>query len=130
MPNIKNALAILDSILRFTKIDLNYEYLHLPADSNSKKLLTVNNFICLFHITRTSYGIPIYPPKLQRIIEYILTGIDCTLQFIQDINVSAETDEVHLERLISEQDRWQEYSIKINKEKSFLMKKEISEDTK
>ena len=126
LPKIEDILATLGGGIHFTKIDLNQAYLHLPVDENSQELLTINTPKGLFQFTRLPYCIASSPAKWQRTIEQILNGIEGVSVFIDDICISGETDEVHLERLKQVFDRLREYNLKINKEKSFFMKDEIT----
>lgn len=66
-----------------------------------------------------------FSPILQRKIEQILSGINSAIIFIDDIKITGETDEVHLQRLKHLSERLRDYNLRRNKEKSFLMTDEI-----
>lgn len=71
------------------------------------------------------YGIASAPAIWQRTMECILQEIPGTTIYLDDIVVTGETEEIHLQRLNVVLERLQKYNIRINLEKSKFMMDEI-----
>ncbi|XP_063825507.1 uncharacterized protein K02A2.6-like [Ostrinia nubilalis] len=110
---------------KFSKIDLKCAYLQWKVREQDQKYLTLNTHKGLYKCTRLMYGLNCAPAKWQRKIENILKGIPGIAVFIDDIQITAENDKVHLERLELVFSRLAEYGLKINLTKSSFLQKEI-----
>ena len=80
-------------------IDLSQAYQQLLLDEESKKLVVINTQKGLFRYTRLPFGISSAPGIFQRVMESVLQGISGVIAYLDDILVSAATEEEHLQRL-------------------------------
>ena len=99
IPKVKDLFAVLDKGDMYTKLDLSQAYQQLTLDEQSKKYVVINTHKGLFRYTRLPYGIASAPGIFQRVIESILQGIPGVAVFIDDILITAPTEELHLQRL-------------------------------
>lgn len=125
LPTINEIFAKLAGGKKFSKIDLRQAYLQLEVDQTSSEILTLNTYRGLYKVNRLMYGIASAPAIWQRTIENILQGIPGTAVFLDDIVITGETEEIHLQRLNAVLQRLQNHNIKINLGKSKFMMSEI-----
>lgn len=71
------------------------------------------------------YGIASAPARWKRTIENVLQGIPGTAVFLDDIIVTGETEQIHLQRLELVLERLQKVNIMINLEKTKFMLEEV-----
>lgn len=109
----------------FTKIDLRQAYLQLEVKPEDRHLLTLNTHEGLIRCTRLLYGVASAPAIWQRAIENVLQGIPEVAVFLGDIVITGESYVVHLDRLEKVFQRFTEFNIKLNVEKSFFFKGSI-----
>ena len=84
---------------KFTKLDLRQTYLHLETEDASKKVLTIKTHKGLYCMDRLVYGVSSAPAIWQRIIEQILQRIDGVQCILDDMVITCENDDKHLENL-------------------------------
>lgn len=60
------------------------------------------------------YGVASTPAIWQRTMEEILQGIPGIAKFLDDIVITGETDEIHLQRLETVLQKLHKYNIRIN----------------
>ena len=99
IPKIEDLFAILDGGKVFTKLDLSQAYQQLNLDANSRKYLVINTHKGLYCYNRLPYGISSAPGIFQRAMETLLQGIPYVTVYIDDILVTGETEEDHLQTL-------------------------------
>ncbi|RXN30206.1 Retrovirus-related Pol poly from transposon opus [Labeo rohita] len=96
LPNTEDLFATLAGGKVFTKLDLSFAYQQLPLDHESEQYLTINTHKGLFCYHRLAYGVSTAPAVFQHTVDQILQGIDNVVCFMDDILVSAPTEEAHL----------------------------------
>ena len=82
----------------FSKVALSQAYQQPPLDKELKKLVVINTQKG-FQYTRLPFGISLAPGIFQRVMESVLQGIPGMIVYLDDILVSATTEEEHLQRL-------------------------------
>ena len=99
IPRVEDLFASLKKGNTFTKIDLSQAYQQLPLDKESQKNVVINTHKGLFQYKRLPYGIASAPGIFQRVMENILQGLSGVTSFIDDILITAPTEEKHFELL-------------------------------
>ena len=99
LPRIDDIFAQLSGGKTFSKLDLAHAYQQLALDQDSKQITTINTHKGLYQFNRLPFGIHSVPSIFQRMMEGILRGIPHFSVYIDDILVTGETDEEHLENL-------------------------------
>ena len=99
LPRIDDLLASLGRGKSFTKLDLAHAYQQIPLDEESRQYVVVNTHRGLYRYNRLPFGVSSAPSIFQRTMEGILQGIPHVCVYIDDILVTGETDQEHLETL-------------------------------
>ena len=110
----------------FSKIDLSTAYLQLELAPESQKLLTVNTYRGLYEYQRMNYGVASAPAIFQEIIDKVLSGLEDTLGFLDDILIGGECDNDNLNNVDQVLGRLEEYGIKVNKFKCEFLQKSVT----
>uniref|UniRef100_A0A1X7TWP3 Reverse transcriptase domain-containing protein n=1 Tax=Amphimedon queenslandica TaxID=400682 RepID=A0A1X7TWP3_AMPQE len=85
--------------------------------------MTINTHKGLFRYTRLPFGVASAPAIFQRTMDSILQGIPRVCCYIDDILISGETDEEHLQNLEAVLGRLQEHGVTVKQSKcKFLCK--------
>ena len=105
----------------FTKIDLSQAYLQLELTPESRKYPTINTHLGLYQYKRLTFGVSSAVSIFQRTIENVLKDLPGCCVRIDDILISGESDEVHLENLHRVLTRLQDCGLKLNPDKFFFM---------
>ena len=106
----------------FSHIDLSDAYFQVEMDDDSKKLLTINTHRGLYKFNRLSQGVKPATGIFQQIMDAMLSGINGSSAFLDDIIVGGKTKEENLKitRLVLERLRDYGFTLKLSKCK-FLM---------
>ncbi|KAJ8872026.1 hypothetical protein PR048_028366 [Dryococelus australis] len=99
MPRIEDILNSFGKCDKFSKFYLNQAYQQVLLDENSRKYVTISTHKGLFQYSRIPVGVSYGPGIFQRLMEQLLVDIVSVLFFLDDILVTADNDEKHLERL-------------------------------
>ena len=121
IPSLEELLSKLSGGTRFTKIDLSQAYHQLELTPESRKYTTINTHQGLYQYKRLTYGVTSAVSIFQRTIENVLKGLPGCCVRIDDILVSGETDEIHLENLHRVLQRLQECGLSLNPNKFHFM---------
>ncbi|XP_055910621.1 uncharacterized protein LOC129944986 [Eupeodes corollae] len=125
LPTVEEMFSTMAGGQKFSKIDLSKAYLQLEIHPDDRHYLTINTPLGLFQPTRMMYGVTCAPAKWQRFIEMVLHGIKGVSVFLDDIRITADTDELHLERINEVLERLNNFNMRVNWEKSEFMKDQI-----
>ena len=98
-------------------MDLRQAYLHLETDDASKKVLTINTHKGLYCMDRLVYGVSSAPAIWQRTIEQVLQGINSVQCILDDMVITGENDDKHLENLEMVLSRLAQYNLRLNRDK-------------
>ena len=117
IPKPQELFASLAGGEKFTKLDLSQAYQQLLLDEKSKELMTINTHKGLFRYTRLPFGVASAPAIFQRTMDSILQGIPRVCCYIDDILISGETDEEHLQNLEAVLGRLQDHGVTVKQSK-------------
>ena len=103
LPKIDDIFAQLSGGKTFSKLNLAHAYQQLALDQESKQITTINTHYNthkgLYRYHRLPFGIHSAPSIFQRTMEGVLRGIPHVSVYIDDILITGETDEEHLQNL-------------------------------
>ena len=126
IPNTTEQLATLAGGKRFSKIDLRQAYQQLKLDDASKELLTVNTHKGLYQPDRLQFGVHSATGIFQREIERILQVFKSVLVRIDDILITAGTDDEHFWTLVSVLLALEEAGFTVGPEKCEFFKDQVT----
>ena len=121
LPRIEDLFASLAKGQKFTKLDLKNAYAQVPLSDDSKKYTTINTTKGLFQYVRLPFGVAAAPAIFQRTMETVLQGIPNTCVYLDDILITGESDEQHLETLDKVLSRLEQAGARLKKEKCSFM---------
>jgi len=91
-------LTTLTNGCKFIKLDLSAAYQQMLLDEESTKLVTVNTHLGLFRYYHLPFGVPAI---FQHAMDTLLQRVTNVICYIDDLLVTGETDEEHLQHLES-----------------------------
>ena len=83
----------------FSKLDMSNAYLQLPLEEASQECVVINTHKGLFKHHRLPFGVSTAPSVFQRVMDTVLQDLKGVVAFIDDILVTGETEEEHLQNL-------------------------------
>lgn len=101
----------------FSVIDLSDAFLQVEVHENSRKYLTINTHKGLFSYNRLPFGIKVAPTLFQQIMETMISGLEGTAAYIDDIIVSGKTAEEHQQNLLNVLQRIREFGFHLKIQK-------------
>ena len=125
LPKPKELFATILGGERFTKLDLSQAYQQMVLNDDSKDLVTINTHCRLYRYTRLPFGIASAPALFQRTMDIILQGIPHTICYIDDILVTGENNQEHLNNLEEVLRRLMHHGITLKKEKCNFMSESV-----
>ena len=99
LPRIEDLFASLSGGQLFSKLDLAHAYQQIPLDEKSQLFTTINTHKGLYCYNRLPFGVASAPAIFQRAIETILQGIPHVCVYLDDILITGENDDEHLQTL-------------------------------
>ena len=100
-------------------------YLQLPLDEASQQHVVINTHKGLFKYHRLPFGVSTAPSIFQRCMDSVLQGLEGVVAFIDDILVTGETEEEHLQNLDEALQRLEEADFTLKNIKCSFMQPEI-----
>ena len=94
-PSREEVFAKLNGGKIFLKKDLCEAYLQIPVEEESSKLLCISTHKGLFKFNRLAFGIKVAPAIFQQIIDTMLSGLNFSIGYLDDILMKSETIEQH-----------------------------------
>ena len=125
LPRVEDIFANLGSGQKFSKIDLRQAYLQLPLNEESRPLTVINTHKGLYAYNRLVFGITSSPAVLQKTIDTILQGIEGVQVNQDDMIITGENDEKHLQNLGHVLQRLEDNGLKANREKCQFFQDEV-----
>ena len=114
LPKPHDLFVALNGGRQFSKLDLSEAYLQVPLDDDSKELLVINTHKGLFRFNRLPFGVASAPSIFQKIMDQMLTGLDGTVCYLDDIIVTGRSTHEHLTNLKHVFERIDQYGFHIN----------------
>lgn len=125
LPNTEDLFATLAGGKWFSKLDLSHAYQQLELSPESEKYLTVNTHRGLYRYHRLSYGVSSAPSIFQGVMDQVLQGLEGVTCFLDDILVTADTEQAHLLRLAEVLSRLEKFGIRAKSTKCQFMKNQV-----
>lgn len=125
LPSPEEVFAKLNGGKIFSKIDLSDAYLQVPMDNESAKILCINTHKGLYKYERLPFGVKTAPAIFQKIMDTMLSGLDFTIAYLDDILVKSESIEEHKHHLHKVFKRIKSYGFKVKENKCEFLMEEI-----
>ena len=98
-PTPDDLYTILNGGTCFAKLDLTEAYLQVEVAATSRELLTINTHRGLFQFTRLPFGVKTAPAIFQQIMDTMLTGMEGTAAYLDDIIIVGQSNQELMERI-------------------------------
>ena len=121
LPSIEDCLSEMVNGELFTKLDIRQAYNNLCLNEEYQKLVTVNTHKGLFVPTRLPYGISSAGAIFQRKTDQVLKGIPGVTSRVDDICITAPSDEFHMERVAEVVKRLEASNFRCRLDKCYFM---------
>ena len=105
----------------FSEIDLTHAYQQLKLSPTSQELVTINTHRGLYQYTRLPFGVASAPAIFQKVMDTVLQGLPKVICYLDDILISANTPEEHLDNVKQVLQRLEQYGIRARKTKCAFM---------
>ncbi|GAB1604850.1 uncharacterized protein K02A2.6-like [Argonauta hians] len=125
LPRVEDIFANLEVGQKFSKIDLRQAYHQLPLTEDSKHLTTINTHKGLYQYNRLVFGITSAPAVWQKTMDKILQGAEGVQCNQDDMIVTGEDEDKHLQNLAYVLKCLEDNNIKANKDKCKFMQDEV-----
>ena len=125
LPTAQELFTKLHGGQQFSKLDLTQAYSQFVLDEESQKLTCINTHRGLFVYTRLVFGLASAPAIFQRAMECLLSGLDGVMCMLDDICITGDTKEQHLERLSAVLQRLQDAGLTLRKDKCVFFENQI-----
>lgn len=99
IPRIRDLFHKLNRGKYFSKVDLSDTHMQVEMDEESKSVLVVNTPLGLFRYERLPFGVASAPAIFQRLIEQTISDIPGCVNYLDDIIITGETEQDHIENL-------------------------------
>ena len=91
LPSPEEVFTQLNGGKIFSKRDLSEAYLQIPVEEESSKLLCISTHKGLFRFNRLAFEIKVTPAIFQQIIDTMLSSLDFSIGYLDDILMKSET---------------------------------------
>ena len=125
MPKPEDLFSTLAGGQKFSKLDLENAYQQLKVDPSSRKYLTISTHKGLYQYTRLPFGVASAPAIFQHVMERILDGITGVCYYLDDILVTGESDQDHLQNLQAVLQRLQQSGLRLMEAKCKFMEDSV-----
>ncbi|CAF2039059.1 unnamed protein product [Rotaria magnacalcarata] len=125
LPKPNDLFVALNGGMLFSKIDLSEAYLQVELDDTSKELLVINTHKGLFRYNRLPFGVASAPSIFQEIMNKMLSGLEATVCYLDDIIITGKNKIDHLNNLSKVFARIKDYGFHINKNKCKFLQNHV-----
>ena len=125
LPKPDDLFAALSGRQRFTKIDLTHAYQQMSLEESSRELVTVNTHRGLYRYTRLPFGVASAPAIFQQTMDTVLQGLSKVMCYIDDILITGDTEQEHLQNLEQVLQRLRQYGIQAKRAKCAFMEESV-----
>jgi hypothetical protein len=117
IPKIEDIFANMSGGNIFCTLDLKNAYLHLLMDEASADIQTLSTHKGQFRVNRLMFGVKVAPGIWQRIMDKVLSGLEGTQCFFDDIIIQGKSEEGLLSRLEMVLHRIKINGLRLNRDK-------------
>lgn len=117
IPNIDELFTRLNGGEKFSKLDFKDAFLQIELDEESKQLVVINTPLGLFRFNRMPFGIANAPAIFQKAMDQLISGIPNCAAYLDDIIITGQNEEEHLQTLKQVLERVRQFGFKCNREK-------------
>ena len=125
IPKAEDLFATLAGGKKFSKLDLSQAYQQVLLHPDDRKYTTINTHLGLFQYTRLPFGIASAPAIFQQAMEKILHGIPRVICYLDDVLITGQNDDEHLETLEMVFTRLEDYGLRLKKSKCEFLKTRV-----
>ena len=125
LPRPEDLFATLANGKSFSKLDLSQAYQQMMLSEESTKYLTINTHQGLYQYLRLPFGVASAPAMFQKAMDMLLQGIPGVLCYIDDILVTAPTEDEHMERLEEVLKRLKAEGLRVKRNKCEFFQKSV-----
>ena len=125
LPRIEDMLATIGPVSHISVIDLSQAYLQMKLSNESKKLCYINTHKGIYKMLRLPYGVASAPSIFQREMDHLLKGVPGVKCLLDDVLISAKSEESALERLNMVLEIMESNGLKLKREKCKFMVNEV-----
>ena len=125
LPKAEDLFATLAGGKKFSKLDLSQAYLQLALDPDATEYCTINTHQGLYRFNRLPFGIASAPAIFQRVMDTILQGLPGTICYIDDILLTAASEEEHFRLLEEVLRRLRAENIRMKRSKCYFMRDSV-----
>ena len=125
LPKIDDLLASLGEGNTFTKLDFAHAYQQVPLTDSAKQYVVINTLQGLYHYNRLPFEIMSALAIFQRIMEGILQGMPNVCVYLDDILVTGEIKQAHLNTLDKVLSRLEEAGVGLKQAKCAFMQSSV-----
>ena len=125
LPNVEDLFVSPAGSKAFSKLDLSHAYQQLELDAESQHYVTVNAHKGIYRYLRRPYGVSSAPSIFQSIMDQILQGMDHVMCFVDDILITSESKQGHLNVLDEVLTRLEQCGVRVNLAKYSFSQKSV-----
>ncbi len=125
IPNMMDFTARATGCTVFSKIDLKKGYQQIPMNPADIPKTAITTPFGLFEYTRMTFGMRNAGNTFQRLMDRVLTGVECAFPYLDDIFIFSKGEEEHRTHLVLVLQRLQEAGLAANAEKCEFGKPEL-----
>ena len=127
LPRIDDSLDALGNAKWFSTLDLSSSYWQVKMHPDHKEKTAFVTTSGLYHFNVLSFGLTNAPATFQRLMEYILAGLQwhTCLLYLDDIIVFSKDFESHIENLCEILERIEKAGLKLNPKKCHLFNQKV-----
>jgi len=117
IPRFEEIVDKLRGGTQFSTLDLKDAYLQMPIHPSSQELLVISTHLGFFRYKRMVFGVASAAAAFQKAMDQILAGIPGVGWFLDDVIITGQNTEEHIDRLRIVLDRLKKAGIHLKQEK-------------
>ena len=125
LPTVEDCFAEMVGGDLFSKIDIKQAYNNIPLRPSDRSLTTINTHQGLYQWTRLPYGVSSSSAIFQSAMDRVLAGMKGVVCRVDDILITAPTDELHKSRVKEVLNRLEEAGFRCKLEKSQFLQESV-----
>ena len=125
LPKPNDLFVALNGGTLFSKLDFSEAYVQIELDDDSKESLVINTRKGLLRFNRLPFGVASAPSVFQKIMDQMISGIEGTVCYLDDIIVTGNNTMDHLNILSKVFARIKDYGFHVNEHKCLFLQDNI-----